>query len=116
MTTPAFADRPPDSPKPTAYDERHLVRYLRLLDAAEEGALARSGADHLWTRHPTGARAGPHRARQPPGPGSLDDRDRLSVPAKATRKVTAIFTNLFDDSDGEGYALIWSRSRKQKGV
>ena len=26
-----------------------------------------------------------------------------------------IFTNLFDDADGEGYTLIWSRSRKQNG-
>lgn len=38
MTVPPFDDRPPDGPKLTEYDEHHLVTYLRLLDAAEEGA------------------------------------------------------------------------------
>ena len=38
MSIPAFEDRPPASAKLTSYDERHLVTYLRLLDAAEEGA------------------------------------------------------------------------------
>jgi hypothetical protein len=38
MTVPPFEDRPLEAPKLTAYDERHLVTYLRLLDAAEEGA------------------------------------------------------------------------------
>ena len=38
MPIPAFKDRPPESDKLTKYDERHLVTYLRLLDAAEEGA------------------------------------------------------------------------------
>jgi predicted secreted protein len=38
MTIPAFDDHPPDSPHVTPYDERHLKTYLRLLDAAEEGA------------------------------------------------------------------------------
>lgn len=38
MSIPAFDDRPPDSSKLTPYDERHLATYLRLLDAAEEGA------------------------------------------------------------------------------
>lgn len=38
MTTSAFDDRPPDLPHVTAYDERHLRTYLRLLDAADEGA------------------------------------------------------------------------------
>lgn len=38
MTTPPFDDRPPDSPHLTSYDERYLVSYLRLLDAADEGA------------------------------------------------------------------------------
>lgn len=38
MNTPAFDDRPPDSPKVTSYDERHFATYLRLLDAAEAGA------------------------------------------------------------------------------
>lgn len=38
MSTPAFDDSPPKSARLTPYDERHLVTYLRLLDAAEEGA------------------------------------------------------------------------------
>jgi Uncharacterized conserved protein (DUF2285) len=38
MTIPVFQDHPPDEPHVTAYDERHLKTYLRLLDAAEEGA------------------------------------------------------------------------------
>lgn len=36
MTTPSFADSPPESDQVTAYDERHFVTYLRLLDAAAE--------------------------------------------------------------------------------
>lgn len=38
MTAPAFQDRPPLTDRVNAYDERHLVTYIRLLDADEEGA------------------------------------------------------------------------------
>jgi len=38
MSTPAFEDQPPDSPRLTSYDERHLATYLRLLHADKEGA------------------------------------------------------------------------------
>ncbi len=38
MTTPSFDDSPPASARITPYDERHFVTYLRLLDAADEGA------------------------------------------------------------------------------
>jgi len=38
MTRPAFQDRPPLTERVNAYDERHLVTYIRLLDAAEDGA------------------------------------------------------------------------------
>ena len=38
MTIPPFEDRPPADDRITAYDERHFITYLRLLDAAEEGA------------------------------------------------------------------------------
>lgn len=38
MTTPPFKDRAPADDRITAYDERHFVTYLRLLDAADEGA------------------------------------------------------------------------------
>ena len=35
---PDVADQAPMSPVLTGYDEKHLVTYLRLLDAAEDGA------------------------------------------------------------------------------
>lgn len=38
MTTPPFEDRAPADDLITAYDERHLITYLRLLDAAKENA------------------------------------------------------------------------------
>ena len=38
MITPGFEDQPPDSPRLTGYDERHLGTYLRLLHADKEGA------------------------------------------------------------------------------
>lgn len=38
MTTPPFEDRAPADDRITAYDERHFITYLRLLDADEEGA------------------------------------------------------------------------------
>lgn len=36
--TPAFVDAPPQTERVNSYDERHFITYLRLLDAAEEGA------------------------------------------------------------------------------
>ncbi len=38
MTRPAFQDHPPLTERVNAYDERHLVTYIRLLDADEDGA------------------------------------------------------------------------------
>ena len=38
MTTPPFETQPPQDEGVTSYDERHLVTYLRLLDAETEGA------------------------------------------------------------------------------
>lgn len=38
MTTPPFETQPPWQEGVTSYDERHLVTYLRLLDAEAEGA------------------------------------------------------------------------------
>jgi Uncharacterized conserved protein (DUF2285) len=37
-SVPAFADQPPQSPSVTDYDRQHLALYVRLLDAAQEGA------------------------------------------------------------------------------
>lgn len=38
MTIVPFEDSPPLSDTVTPYDERHFITYLRLLDAADEGA------------------------------------------------------------------------------
>lgn len=38
MNPPAFEDHPPLTERVNAYDERHLVTYIRLLDADAEGA------------------------------------------------------------------------------
>ncbi|VTZ26138.1 conserved hypothetical protein [Methylocella tundrae] len=38
MTIPPFDDRPPQTDRVSAYDERHLATYIRLLDADAEGA------------------------------------------------------------------------------
>ncbi|MDF2113984.1 DUF2285 domain-containing protein [Roseiarcaceae bacterium H3SJ34-1] len=37
-STPAFLDEPPASQRLTPYDREHMVLYLRLLDAARDGA------------------------------------------------------------------------------
>ena len=36
--SPAFADEPPQGSSLTGYDREHLALYIRLLDAADEGA------------------------------------------------------------------------------
>ena len=38
MKSTIFADQPPQSASMTDYDRQHLALYVRLLDAAEEGA------------------------------------------------------------------------------
>ena len=38
MTIDEFQDRPPDSADLTDYDQSHIATYLRLLDAADDGA------------------------------------------------------------------------------
>ncbi|MBK9012555.1 DUF2285 domain-containing protein [Novosphingobium sp.] len=38
MSAPEFADQPPQMDRLSAYDERHLVTYLRLLDAEKDDA------------------------------------------------------------------------------
>ncbi|MBN8483836.1 MAG: DUF2285 domain-containing protein [Sphingomonadales bacterium] len=48
MTTPPFEDRAPADDRITAYDERHFVTYLRLLDAEEEGADWREVAEIIF--------------------------------------------------------------------
>jgi hypothetical protein len=38
MTVVAFEDRPPLAETITDYDERHMITYIRMLDATAEGA------------------------------------------------------------------------------
>ena len=58
--TPAFEDTPPQSEQVTAYDELHFVTYLRLLDAAAEGADWREVAEPVFGVDPAND---PDRAR-----------------------------------------------------
>jgi uncharacterized protein (DUF736 family) len=46
---------------------------------------------------------------------SNEGRDYLSVKLDDPSFNAPIFANLFDDEDGEGYTLIWSRARKANG-
>ncbi len=60
MTTSHFEDRAPDVSQLTAYDESHLVDYLRLLDAADEGIHWREAAASILG---VDVVAEPHRAK-----------------------------------------------------
>jgi uncharacterized protein (DUF736 family) len=44
---------------------------------------------------------------------SKEGRDYLALKLDDPSFSAPIYANLFDDADGEGYTLIWSRSRKQ---
>ncbi len=46
---------------------------------------------------------------------SSEGRDYLSLKLDDPSFTAPIFANLFDDEDGEGFTLIWSRSRKKNG-
>ena len=46
---------------------------------------------------------------------SNEGRDYLSVKLDDPSFNAPIYANLFDDEDGEGYTLIWSRARRQNG-
>jgi uncharacterized protein (DUF736 family) len=46
---------------------------------------------------------------------SNEGRDYLSLKLDDPSFNAPIFANLFDDEDGEGFSLIWSRSRKKNG-
>ena len=56
------------------------------------------------------------------GPSGAKDEFLLAATAQNLRKLAKlipfpapIFANLFDDEDGEGYTLIWSRPSKRTG-
>ncbi|MDE8343603.1 MAG: DUF736 domain-containing protein, partial [Acidocella sp.] len=46
---------------------------------------------------------------------SAEGRDYISVKLDDPSFSAPIYANLFDDEGGDGYTLIWSRSRKQNG-
>jgi uncharacterized protein (DUF736 family) len=46
---------------------------------------------------------------------SSEGRNYLSVKLDDPSFTTPIYANLFDEPEGEGYTLIWSRSRKANG-
>ena len=46
---------------------------------------------------------------------SNEGRDYLSVKLDDPSFIAPIYANLFDDEDGEGFTLIWSRGRKPNG-
>ena len=46
---------------------------------------------------------------------SNEGRDYLGLKLDDPSFTARIFANLFDDEEGEGYTLIWSRSRKPNG-
>jgi hypothetical protein len=60
MTIGAFEDRPPESAELTDYDRKHLSAYLRLLDAAGEGADWREAVQIIFGLDPVDQ---PERAR-----------------------------------------------------
>ena len=60
MTIGAFEDRPPESAELSDYDRKHLPAYLRLLDAADEGADWREAVHIIFGLDPADQ---PERAR-----------------------------------------------------
>lgn len=61
MTHIHFLDEPPDSAVLTAYDHEHMILYLRLLDAATDGADWREAVTILFGLDPERE---PERARR----------------------------------------------------
>ena len=75
---PDVADLAPDGPVLTAYDEQHVVTYLRLLDAdAEQGGLAGSCKNRFSHRSRTLSGARAQRVREPSGSRQMDDKPWL---------------------------------------
>ena len=61
MTQAAFLDRPPESATLTDYDRAHMKLYLRLLDAATDGAAWQEAVSVLFGIDPD---KNPERARR----------------------------------------------------
>jgi hypothetical protein len=82
---PDVADLAPTSSALTGYDEQHLVTYLRLLDAAEDGADWAKVAALVLNIDPAREPDRARRAWEPSRTGSLDDQARLSIPPSRRR-------------------------------
>jgi hypothetical protein len=61
MSAPEFDDQPPQENRLSAYDERHLTTYLRLLDAEKDGASWQEAAAIIFGIDPV---QNPARAKQ----------------------------------------------------
>ena len=61
MTQPDFRDTPPDSAELTDYDRAHMKEYMRVLDAATDGADWREAVSVIFGIDPA---AEPERARR----------------------------------------------------
>jgi hypothetical protein len=61
MATPDYLDRPPDSAELTDYDRAHMKDYMRVLDAARDGADWREAVAIIFEIDPE---AEPDRARR----------------------------------------------------
>jgi hypothetical protein len=61
VTKAEFLERPPESASVTDYDREHMTLYLRLLDAASDGAAWEEAVSILFGINPT---AEPERARR----------------------------------------------------
>lgn len=85
---PKIAEQPPRSDSLTDYDEQHVVTYLRLLDAEQEGAsrveMARVHPGHRAER---GAGAGPEGRRDPPRTGAMGSREGFPEPSEVGKRV-----------------------------
>jgi hypothetical protein len=81
---PDVADLAPTSSALTGYDEQHLVTYLRVLDAAEDG-LGGGRGSRAAHRPLAGAGSRAPSLGKPSCTGSLDDRARLSIPPSRRR-------------------------------
>ena len=86
MTAPDFEDQPPQTDRLSAYDERHLVTYLRLLNAEKDGAHWEEAV--LYRSH-KGARARKAGLRWPPRPCQMDDRERIPSPARQPHELSS---------------------------
>jgi hypothetical protein len=88
MTFGPFEDRPPQSGELTDYDWSHLSAYLRLLDAADEGADWQEAVRIIFGLDATDQPERAPHLRQPSRASPLDDSGRLSRSPEAACELT----------------------------